>query len=137
MRHDLYHNLIALNALNTQAIASDTTTDGVAIDLSLYNNNSVLFVAKTGAVTAGDVQLKVQHSDDNVTYADVDADYDLLGTEAGTNLDAANKTAKLGYRGIKRYVRASVVTDNSADLTVGVTAIIGDLAVKPDETQVR
>ena len=137
MRQDLFHNITVVNALNTQALSSDTTTAGVEIDLADYQGESATFVMKTGAVSAGDVTLLIQESDVSGSgFANV-ADDDLLGTEAGTTLDAANKVAKIGYSGHKRYLKASVVTDNSANLTVGVEFVAGHLGVCPDSTQVR
>jgi hypothetical protein len=106
-------------ALNTQAISSDTTTAGVKLDLSGYLG--VTFAMTTGAVSAGDVTILVKDSDDNTTFTAV-ADQFLISTE-GT-LDAANSITSVGYVGKKRYVQISVVTANSANLTVGATAFM-------------
>lgn len=105
--------------LNTQAISSDTTTAGVKLDLAGYLGAT--FAMTTGAVSAGDVTILIKDSDDNVTFTAV-ADQFLISTE-GT-LDAANSITSVGYVGKKRYVQASVVTANSANLTVGVTAFL-------------
>ena len=106
-------------ALNTQAISSDTTTNGVKLDLAGYLGAT--FAMTVGAVSAGDVTILIEDSADNVTFAAV-ADQFLISTEA--TLDTANTITSLGYVGKKRYVRASVVTANSANLTVGVTAFL-------------
>jgi hypothetical protein len=105
--------------LNTQAISSDTTTNGVKLDLAEYLG--ITFAMTVGAVAAGDVTILIEDSTDNVTFAAV-TDQFLISTE-GT-LDTANTITSVGYVGKKRYVRASVVTANSADLTVGVTAFL-------------
>jgi len=106
-------------ALNTQAISSDTTTNGVKLDLAGYLG--VTFAMTAGAVSAGDVTILIEDSADNVNFAAV-VDQFLISTE-GT-LDTANTITSVGYVGKKRYVRASVVTANSANLTVGVTAFM-------------
>jgi len=105
--------------LNTQAISSDTTTAGVKLDLSGYLGAT--FSMTLGAVSAGDVTILIKDSTDNTTFAAV-ADQFLISTEA--TLDTANTITSVGYVGKKRYVQASVVTANSANLTVGVTAVL-------------
>ncbi len=107
-------------AIDFQAIISDTTTAGNEIDMSEYN--SLYFVLACVARSAGDATLLIQDSDDNITYADV-TDVFLSGAEADTLVDAAQETTRIGYIGKKRYVKASVVTDNSANVTVGAIAI--------------
>ena len=129
MRYDDKSEIKDVVAINIQAIASDTTTAGVEIDTQGFN--SCTFVMQTGAVTAGDATLLIQDSDTSGSgYANVDDDF-LSGTEASTKLDTANTVSSIGYVGKKRYVKASVVTDNSADLTVGAVALLakGDVPV--------
>lgn len=109
-------------ALTPQAISSDTTTNGEIIDTADYG--ALTFVLFTDAVSAGDVQALIQDGDDSgLSDAAAVADDFLIGTEAGTNIDAAHSIVKIGYVGKKRYVRLSAVTDNSANLTVGAIAI--------------
>ena len=106
-------------ALNTQALAADTTTNGVKLALAGYLG--VTYTMTVGAVAAGDVTILIEDSADNTTFAPV-TDQFLISTEA--TLDTANTITSVGYVGKQPYVRASVVTANSADLTVGVTAFM-------------
>lgn len=121
---DLHNKIQERNALNFQTIASDTTTAGVIIDTLSFE--SVEFILKTGAVTAGDVTALIEDGDDaGLSDAAAVADQFLLGTEAATILNAANGNSRIGYNGKKRYVRLSAVTDNSANLEVGAIAVLG------------
>lgn len=106
-------------ALNTQALSADTTTNGVKLDLADYLG--VTYAMTLGVVAAGDATILIEDSADNVTFAAV-TDQFLIGTEA--TLDTANTITSVGYVGKKQYSRASVVTANSADLTVGLTAFL-------------
>jgi hypothetical protein len=120
--------LLEKNALNTQVINTDTTTNGVIIDTLGYE--SVLFILKMGIVTAGNATILIQDGDDASLSdaANVDDKW-LLGTEV--TLDASNALASIGYIGKKRYVRLSVITAGTADLTAGAICMLGDAIVNP------
>ncbi len=121
---DLKNNVYSTYALNIQAIAADTTTTGVIIDMQGFE--SLTFVMHTGVYALGDVTMLVEDDDDAGFGTAVAVPADLLvGTLADTTLAVANRVSSVGYVGKKRYVRVSVVTANSADLTVGCTALKG------------
>lgn len=118
-------------ALNTATISSSTTTNGNIIDTQGYN--SLTFLLNVGARTDGTYTPLIRHGDDSglSDAADVD-DSDLVGTEAGAVISAANTVKKIGYVGTKRYVRLSVVsTSVTSGATVGATAILSRPAVGP------
>ncbi|MEA4805091.1 hypothetical protein [Acetobacterium wieringae] len=125
---DMKNNIKVSNALNIQAIASNTTTAGAIIDTKGFD--SLTFVFQTGTITDGDYTLLI-HEGDNSGLSDAAAvaDADLLGTEALASFTADtddNKVSKIGYRGNKRYVRLSVVSTNvTTGGTVGAVAIQG------------
>jgi len=121
-RYDMKSEILQSIALNSQTISSDTTTAGNDIDMQGYN--SLTFILQAATVTLGDVTPLIQDSDDDITYADV-TDTFLSGTETAALLDTSNTTSRIGYVGKKRYVRFSVVTDNSADLTIAAIAVQG------------
>lgn len=116
-------------ALNTQAVSTDTTTNGEAINLSGFEG--VLFVPFAGALTDGGYTPLIQESDDsNISNATNVADADLLpsgtGQEASAALDTSNTASKIGYRGTKQYVFCSLVSANTTTGgDVGVVAIKG------------
>lgn len=128
-RYDMKSAVKQSMAVDFQTINTDTTTNGNKIDLSGITGsddlvNSITFFLICSGWTAGDATLLIQDSDDNVTFADV-TDTFLSGTEAVTTVDAAQEITSIGYVGKKRYVRASIVSDNSANLVVGVIAVKG------------
>jgi len=120
---DSKNSVKELVALDTQLINSDTTTVGNEINTQFFE--SLLFLLQAGVVTAGDVQFLIQHSDVSGSgFVDVPDD-ELIGTELLTNISASQGIARIGYIGKKQFVKVSVVTDNSANLTVGAAAILG------------
>ena len=126
---DLKNNIKQAVAFNIQTISSDTTTAGTEIDTAGYESATIIFQA--GVVTAGDATLLVQESDTSGgTFTDV-ADADLIGLEASTKLDASNGVAKIGVLSKKQYLKVSVVTANSANLTVGAQVILGSAKHNP------
>jgi hypothetical protein len=69
---DLYHNVLVQQALNP--INSTVTRTSSAIDLQGFDSASVIFaIGTSGDTLSGSVfwTLKIQHSDDDSTYADV------------------------------------------------------------------
>lgn len=122
MQRDLHNNMDERVALATQLINTDTTTAGVIIDTAGYE--SLELIMQAGVVTAGDVTLIMQDGDDSgLSDAATVASDSRLGSLV--TLDATGIT-RVGYVGKKRYVRISAVSDNSANLTVGVAAVLSN-----------
>jgi len=110
-------------ALNTQVINSDTTTAGTIIDTVGFE--AITFFMQVGVVTNGDVAMLIEDGDDSgLSDAAAVSDDFLVGTEVATLLDTSQTVSKIGYVGKKQFVRPSAVTDNSANLTVGITAVL-------------
>lgn len=122
---DLHHNIKVSNALDTQAISTNTTTNGEVIDTRDFD--TLEFAIKAGAVTDGNYTPLIEHSDVDTFGGEQEAVADkfLLGTEAEAQVDAANEVKKIGYVGHKRYVRLSIV---SAGTTSGGT--LGAMALQ-------
>ncbi len=122
---DIVHNIGVVQSIAPADLAASTT--GTSIDLLGFD--SVAFVATTGVRTAsGAFVLSLEESDDNATFAAVDADH-YQAPFAG-NL-AANSTAKVGYRGFKRYVRPVLTKGSGTSIFASVIAIKGNAADKP------
>lgn len=131
---DLYNNIKVMNALDTKAIASNTTTAGEIIDLKGFD--SLAFAFQTGTITDGDYTLLIEEGNEsNLSDAAAVADDDLLGTEAAASFTADtddNAVSKIGYRGNKRYVRISVISTNvTTGGTVGAIAVLGHPSIAP------
>ncbi|MCV0371081.1 hypothetical protein [Filomicrobium sp.] len=123
----------ALNFAQTLApAAQNASANGTGVDLRGYN--SALAVVNVGAWTDGTHTPKLQESDDNATWDDVEA-ADLLGSfTAIGSAGEQNQEYKVGYKGNKRYVRGvmtvagattgaiygmSIVRSHSSDAPVG------------------
>ena len=134
--HDLFSNVKLTNALNGATISSNTTTAGAIIDTQAFNTH--LFAIRSSARTDGTFTPLVQEGDasDLSDAADV-ADADLVGTEAGAAITAANKSAKVGYKGSKRYIRLSIVsTSVTSGAHLSALCIQGSPKEGPISTQV-
>jgi len=136
MRKTLYNETgDAVVALTYEAIDSDTTTAGEAVDLAANKNNfrdSVLFIIHTGAITDGTFDFSLQESDT------VDADYVAVPAarvQGTVSLDDGDDTVvkTLGYiPGGYRYVRLSVVSaDTTSGGIMGAFAICSGASVTP------
>lgn len=120
------------------AFAQKTASgNGNIIDRQGYE--SVTFIVATGAVTtasAGNsLSVVLEHSDnsDMSGAEDVTADNGLLGSNLVVDATSlANKVGAIGYVGGKRYVRPKVVEAGTADAVIGVVALLGHGAVKPE-----
>ena len=109
------------------AIASDTTTAGAIIDRLGFD--AVTFSIISGVLTDGAYAVLIEEGDDSgLSDAAAVADSDLIGTEALAGFAATDDgVAKtIGYIGVKRYVRLSIVsTSTSSGGFIAATAILG------------
>ena len=126
---DQKSDLKTLVALTPRAaIDSDTTTAGAIIDRKGFE--SVTFSIISGVLTDGAYAVLIEEGDAaNLSDAAAVADADLIGTEAAAGFALADDaTAKtIGYIGVKRYVRLSVVTTaTSSGGFIAATAILGN-----------
>ncbi|MDC3414272.1 hypothetical protein [Terrihalobacillus insolitus] len=117
----------SFDAPTTVAPASYTATvNGSGVDLSNFDSNMAVF--QVGAITDGTHTPKIQESDDNVTFTDV-VSTDQIGTLSDL---AANTNQRVGYVGIKRYVRAVVTVSGATSGGVyGATVVRGHARKKP------
>lgn len=96
--------------------ARTATANGSGVDLASFSSVEIAFVV--GTITDGTHTPSVQESDDNSTFTNVAA-ADLIGTLAAL---ASSTNQRVGYKGIKRYIRA--VTTVSGATTGGVYAAV-------------
>lgn len=133
MYKELYSSYKVSNALDTQAITTDTTTNGDIIDTAEYG--SLLFVIQSGTLTDGTYTVLIHEGDEsNLSDASAVADADLTNTEASASFAATddNTVTKIGYVGSKRYVRLSLVSaSTSSGGTLGAIAIQGSPITAP------
>lgn len=121
---DLKNNIYVEVGLDGQTISADTTTAGNIIDCLGFE--SAVTVLQVGVVSAGDVTILLEDGDDSgLSDAAAVPDTFLVGLESDTTLDTANTVSTIGYKVRKRYLRPSVVTDNSANLYANALVIKG------------
>lgn len=122
---DLHNSIKASRAISPVSEAG--TTALVSQILSTANFNAHELVLATGSIADADATFTVLIEEgDNSALSDAAAvaDADLLGTEllAGFQFDDDNETRKIGYKGTKAYIRATVtpVGNASAALISGI-----------------
>lgn len=111
---DIKNNISEATSLTPAARTA--TANGTGVDLKGYGAAEVLFVV--GTITDGTHTPTVEESDDNTTYTAVAA-ANLDGTLAAL-ATATNQV--VGYKGSKRYIRAT--TTASGTTTGGVYAAV-------------
>lgn len=124
--YDLHNNIFVENALNNTAISSNTTTTGSAISVAGYEAIEIVF--KAGAITDGDYTPLITESDTSGGSYTAVSDDDLIGTEAAAAFlddDDDHKVSRIGYRGIKPYIKVALVSTN---VTTGGT--LGAIVIK-------
>lgn len=134
MMKDTKTTLYPKPALNPQAITTDTTTDGTAIDLKGYH--SCLFVIQSATITDGTYTPVIEESSTGDFSGEETAviDADLTNTEANAAFAAAddNECKTIGYIGSERYVRFTITSaSTSSGGTLGAVAILGNPEVAP------
>lgn len=133
---DLYHNVLATQPFNP--VNSTTTRTSTSIDLQGFNSATILFsIGLAGDTLSGSVYwtLKLQHSDDDVSYADVAA-ADLFNTAATVvvNSSILDETVyPFGYNGGKRYLKAVATPTgtHSVGTPIGMIALRGTASYMP------
>jgi hypothetical protein len=108
---DISKNHLAAISIDPQTIASDTTTNGDGVDLRDFGAAMAVFFSND-TIADGDFALKLQESDDDVTYTDV-ASGDQIGTLTDFS-SSAEGVQQVGYIGEKRYIRAVIISTNTS-----------------------
>lgn len=129
---DLYNNVLLKQSL-VPAARTNGTVNGTAVDRKEdgCDYQSVLVLVSAGVITDGTHTIEVQDGDDGTNFTAV-ADAYLQGTEPAIAAADDNKDYAIGYLGLKRYVRVSVVTAGATTGGVfGAAVLLGDPAVAP------
>lgn len=119
-----YRTLIAPVA----AVTNDTAAVSEIIDLANCIGCELVCVLGTNADTDMTRTVLVEHDDaSGFGTAVAVPDSDLVGTEAGaaTNFSHDKKTFKIGYLGMKRYIRLTVTpADNTGNEFIAGIAVL-------------
>jgi hypothetical protein len=135
---DLHNNIKVSRAISPVAALTNADTPIVSQILDTANFMANELVIQIGANTDTNATFTVLLEEgDNSALSDntgvVDAD--MLGTEilAGFDYSDDNETRKLGYKGTKRYIRATITPsgNNSGDVFVAALWIQAGARVAP------
>lgn len=140
MPRDLFSEVKCSRGISPAAATTDNTAY-VSQIVDTQNFDSTLFVGQLGSVADADATLTVLVEDGNVSNLSDNAavaDEYLIGVEAmGLNFDSDNKTFKIGYKGLKRYVRVTITpASNTGNIFLAGVWIQGHARTSPQTTQV-
>jgi hypothetical protein len=140
MAQDLFNNIKVARMISPISPAATGTINSSVVDTAGFNSCTVVIASGAQGAGVTGVTPVLQESATTTTgdFTDV-ADADLIGTEAAAALAAAagaNKQAKLGYVGAKRYVRLRLAVTGSATGVYSAVAILGDPIKGPQSAQV-
>jgi len=127
---DMMNNMHVAPAFRPKAAVTDGTAQ-VSVTCDTKGFGSCMLALVVGTLTDADAvwSVLIEDSDDDSTYAAVADEY-LNGTEvlAGFAFGDDGECRKIGYTGIKRYVRATIddTTANTGDLYVAGVWVLGE-----------
>lgn len=109
------------------AVTDDTAQVSTVADLKGFGSAMLGFITGTDADADATFTVLVEDSADNAAWAAVADEY-LNGTEAlaGYTFADDNECRKIGYHGIKRYVRATITpANNTGNVFIGGFWVLG------------
>jgi hypothetical protein len=131
---DLMNRLHLVPAMAPVAAITDNTAIVSAVcDLKGFGACMLALVTGTDADADATFTVLIEDSDDNITFAAVDDAY-LDGTEVLASYNFADdaECRKVGYVGIKRYVRATVTpAANTGNVFLGGIWVLGNPSRQP------
>lgn len=134
---DMLNHIHPLKALAPAAAAITDNTAQVSDIIDVRNYDSCTFVIVTGALADADATFAVtmEHGDAaNLSDAAAVASTDLVGTLALAGFTFADdgETRKIGYIGIKSYVRLTITpSTNTGAAPMAVIALLGNPKRQP------
>lgn len=130
-----FHNFKVVNALN-QAATLTGTTAGNIIDMQGFGSATI--VVQVGTATTADADnyftVSLTHSDASNMDGEeaVSATNGLVGANLVINATTdANKVNKIGYNGIKRYIRLAATETGTASVQIAAVALLGHPNFQP------
>lgn len=115
------------------AVTDNTAQVSTACNLKGYQSCMLALIFGTNADTDMTYTVLIEDSNDDSTYAAVADEY-LNGTEvlAGADFADDGEVRKIGYTGIKQYVRATVTPGaNTGNVFLAGTWILGNPSRQP------
>lgn len=121
---DITNGLDLKRAISPQAARTDNTAIvSTVADLKGYDGAMLAINIGANTDTNATFAVLIEDSDDNSTFAAVADEY-LNGTEAlsGFQFDDDNELRKVGYTGIKRYLRGTITPSGNDSGNIFVAA---------------
>ena len=115
------------------AVTDNTAQVSTVADLKGYQSCMLAYILGTNADADMTYTLLIEDSDNNSAYSAVDDAY-LNGTEVLGSADFADdgETRKIGYTGIKRYVRATITpANNTGNVFLAGVWVLGQPSRQP------
>jgi hypothetical protein len=138
---DSLHNTKFVPAIAPVVVTDNTAQVGAWIDRSGFQ--SLTFAIQTGTLADADATFAVlveeANAADQSDHADV-ADSDMISQTAGVAPETAasfifsddNVTKKIGYIGLKQFVRITITpASNTGNAPLAVVAALGNAALRP------
>lgn len=113
---DLHNNIKFSNAINPVVATDDTPLVSAILDTANFFENELAICTGTLADSDATFTILLEEGDEsNLSDNSAVADADMLGTEAAASFTFAadGETRKLGYKGAKRYIRATITPANN------------------------
>ncbi len=137
---DSINNFLLKQVISPVSVADNTAQVGTVIDRQGFD--SVMFGILTGSIADADATFAVllEESDASGSGFSAVADADMLSQTSGTapetaaafQFDSDNQVRKLGYLGIKRYLKLTITPANNASAAVlAAFALLGTSHIKP------
>lgn len=134
MSFDLHNNIVLKRVISPVAVGDNTAQVGQIIDRQGFGSLEFGILAGTLADADATFTALVEESDNSdLSGGNTVASTDLLGAAADLNFTfAADDTVrKLGYKGIKRYVRLTITpAANSGSAPIAAFALLGHADLK-------
>lgn len=131
---DMHNNISVVHGITPQAVSTTGAAGGrfsAVVDRRGFESVEFVYASGASASVADTITPVLLESDSSTTgtFTSV-ASADLLGSETALTLTAA-KSGRVGYRGLKRYVRAKLYGTGTATAIVSGTFILGNPHVAP------
>ena len=117
-------------ALTAFPVVAAVSLPGLIVDTEGYESYTI--IAWLEQFAAGDASFDIEHGN-NSLLADAEAvpSQFIIGDISAILLGVADKTARIGYVGKKRYVRINTTTANAPDFILGAMGVLGDARSNP------
>jgi hypothetical protein len=132
---DLMNNVHLARAISPVSVSDNTAQASQWVDRRGYD--SLFFAIALGSIADADVTFAVTMDESDASDGSGSnsvAAVDILGTTtlAGFQFDDDNEPRKVGYLGIKRYVRMTITpTGNASAALLSAVAVLGHPALAP------